>query len=79
MECSPSPDTAQTLPPRPKGAWRLPLALLLAIAVGVLSFTLDPKKERAAVPIYAVMSFIVAAVVWFNTIAGLIITSFKSV
>lgn len=55
------------------------LALLLAIGIGVLSITLDPKEERTAVPIYAVMSFIVAAVVWFNTLAGLLIASFKSV
>lgn len=55
------------------------LALLLAVAVGVLSFTLQPEKERTAMRIYVAMSFIVAAVVWFNTIAGLIIVSFRSV
>jgi len=53
------------------------LALLAAIALGALAFTLRPTEERHLVPVYAAMSFLVCAVVWLNVIAGLLIVSVR--
>lgn len=55
------------------------LALLVAAALGALAFTLRPDEERWLVPVYATMSFIVCAVVWFNVIAGILIVSVRGV
>jgi hypothetical protein len=55
------------------------LALLVALGLGALAFTLKPSEERWLVPVYAVMSFIVCAVVWFNAIAGVLVVSVRGV
>jgi hypothetical protein len=55
------------------------LALVIAIGLGGLGFTLRPAEERWLVPIVAAMSFIVCAVVWFNVIAGLLVVSVRGV
>ena len=55
------------------------LALVVAIALGALAQTLEPTKTRALVPVYAAMSFIVCAVVWFNVIAGILVVSARGV
>ena len=55
------------------------LALVVAIGLGGLAFTLRPAKERWLVPVYATMSFIVCAVVWLNVIAGLLVVSVRGV
>jgi hypothetical protein len=51
------------------------LALFIAIGLGLLAYTLDPEKERPLVKVYAAMSVLVCAVVWFNVVAGLIVVS----
>jgi hypothetical protein len=55
------------------------LTLMVAIALGALALTLRPTEERALTRIYAVMSLIVCAVVWFNVIAGLLVVSVRGV
>ena len=55
------------------------LALFVAIGLGMLAFTLEPEKERPFVKVYAAMSILVCAVVWFNVIAGLIVVSVRGV
>lgn len=50
------------------------LGLPLVIGVFVLSRVLEPKSDRSLLPGYAVLSFGVAAIVWFNVIAGLVVT-----
>ncbi len=51
------------------------LALMVALALGALALTLRPAETPALVRVYAAMSFIVCAVVWFNVIAGLLVVS----
>jgi hypothetical protein len=53
------------------------LALIVAAGLGALAYTFRPSEERWFVPIYAVMSFIVCAVVWMNVIAGILIVSIR--
>jgi hypothetical protein len=55
------------------------LTLVVAVALGVLAGTLRPAETPALVRVYAVMSFIVCAVVWFNVISGLLIVSVRGV
>lgn len=55
------------------------LTLTVAIALGALAFTLKPSEEKALTRVYAVMSLIVCAVVWFNVIAGLLVVSVRGV
>jgi hypothetical protein len=55
------------------------LALIVALALGALAFTLRPAESPALVRVYAVMSFIVCAVVWFNVIAGILVVSARGV
>jgi hypothetical protein len=55
------------------------LALIVALGLGALAFTLRPADERELVPIYVVMSFLVCAVVWFNAIAGLLVVSVRGI
>lgn len=55
------------------------LTLTVAVALGAMALTLRPSEERALTRVYAVMSFIVCAVVWFNVIAGLLVTSVRGV
>ena len=51
------------------------LALVIAVALGAMAFTLRPAETPALTRIYAVMSLIVCAVVWFNVVAGLLVVS----
>jgi hypothetical protein len=51
------------------------LALVVAIALGALAYTMRPAETPALVRVYAAMSFIVCAVVWFNVIAGILVVS----
>ena len=55
------------------------LALVVAVALGALACTLRPAETPALVRVYAVMSLIVCAVVWFNVIAGLLVVSVRGV
>jgi hypothetical protein len=55
------------------------LTLVVALALGALAFTLRPTESRALVRVYAAMSFIVCAVVWFDVIAGLLVVSARGV
>jgi hypothetical protein len=55
------------------------LTLMVAVALGALAFTLRPAETPALVRVYAVMSFVVCAVVWFNVIAGLLVVSVRGV
>ena len=55
------------------------LTLLVALALGALAFTLKPSEDRWLIRVYAVMSFIVCAVVWFNAIAGVLVVSVRGV
>ncbi len=51
------------------------LALIVAIALGALAYTMRPAETPALVRVYVAMSFIVCAVVWFNVIAGILVVS----
>ena len=55
------------------------LALVVAMALGALACTLRPAETPALTRVYAVMSFIVCAVVWFNVVAGLLVVSVRGV
>ena len=55
------------------------LALVVAVALGALACTLRPAETPALARVYAVMSFIVCAVVWFNVVAGLLVVSVRGV
>jgi hypothetical protein len=55
------------------------LALVVAVALGALAYTLRPAETPALVRVYAVMSFIVCAVVWFNVVAGILVVSVRGV
>jgi hypothetical protein len=55
------------------------LALVVASAMGALACTLRPAETPALVRVYAVMSFIVCAVVWFNVVAGILVVSVRGV
>jgi hypothetical protein len=55
------------------------LALLLAVGLGVLSYSFDPERDRPLVRIYAAMSAIVCAVVWFDVVAGLVVMSVRGI
>lgn len=51
------------------------LVLVVAMALGALAFTLRPAETPALTRVYAVMSLIICAVVWFNVIAGILVVS----
>jgi hypothetical protein len=51
------------------------LTLVVAIALGALAFTLRPAETPALTRVYAVMSLVVCAVVWFNVVAGILVVS----
>lgn len=53
------------------------LALIVAVALGALSGTAWRREAPALVRVYAVMSLIVCAVVWFDVIAGLLVISVR--
>lgn len=55
------------------------LALVVAVALGALACTLRPAETPALVRVYAVMSFVVCAVVWFNVVAGILVVSVRGV
>jgi hypothetical protein len=55
------------------------LALVVAIALGALAFTLEPKDEPHLARVYAAMSFIVCGVVWLDVVAGVIVTSVRGI
>lgn len=55
------------------------LTLLVAIALFALAGTKWQAEPPAMVRVYAVMSFIVCATVWFNVIAGLLVASVRGI
>lgn len=55
------------------------LALLVAMGLGALAFTLRPAEQPWLARVYAAMSALVVAVVWFNVISGILITSVRGI
>jgi hypothetical protein len=55
------------------------LALVVAVALGALAATLRPAEAPALARVYAVMSFLVCAVVWFDVVAGILVVSARGV
>jgi hypothetical protein len=53
------------------------LALVVALGLGALAFTLRPAGAPALVRVYAAMSFLVCGVVWFDVIAGILVLSLR--
>lgn len=53
------------------------LTLTVAVGLGALAFTLRPAESPALARVYAAMSLLVCAVVWFDVIAGLLVTSVR--
>lgn len=53
------------------------LTLTVAVGLGALALTLRPNESPALARVYAMMSLLVCAVVWFDVIAGLLITSVR--
>lgn len=53
------------------------LTLSVAVGLGALALTLRPAESPALARVYAVMSLLVCAVVWFDVIAGLLVTSVR--
>ncbi len=53
------------------------LALVVALGLGLLSFSFDPARDRVLVRVYAAMSAIVCAVVWFDVVAGMLVLSVR--
>ncbi len=55
------------------------LALVVAIGLGALAFTLEPKEEPHLARVYATMSLIVCGVVWLDVVTGVIVTSVRGI
>ena len=55
------------------------LTLVIAVALGALAGTRWQAEAPGLARVYAVMSFIVCAVVWFNAIAGMLVASVRGV
>ncbi|HEY0255650.1 MAG TPA: hypothetical protein VGC41_29175 [Kofleriaceae bacterium] len=55
------------------------LGLPIVLAVYVLSRVVEMKEDRALVKMYAAFAFLVAAIVWFDVLSGLVITMVKGV
>lgn len=55
------------------------LALFAAVGLGALAIVMKPREDRALVRVYAAMSVIVCLVVWFEMIAGVLVTSVRGV
>jgi hypothetical protein len=55
------------------------LGLPLALGVFALSRVIEPKSDRGQTRVYVAMTVLVAAIVWFELIAGLVITMVKGV
>jgi len=55
------------------------LGLPLVVALVVLSRVMNPKTDRALVGGYAAFAFLLTAIVWFDVITGLLITTTRGV
>jgi hypothetical protein len=55
------------------------LALVVAIGMGALALTLQPKEEPHLARVYAAMSLIVCGVVWLDVVAGVIVTGVRGI
>jgi hypothetical protein len=55
------------------------LTLVIAVALGGLARSWRPAETPALVRVYAVMSFVICAVVWFDVVAGLLVVSARGV
>lgn len=55
------------------------IALPLALALGALGGRMSAAEDAPYRPVYAVMSLLVAAVVWFDVVSGVVIASYKAV
>lgn len=55
------------------------LALLLAAGLGVLAYAWRPREEPHLAPVVAGMSLVVCAVVWFNSIVGVLVMSVRGI
>lgn len=55
------------------------VGLPLVIAIFVMSRALNPKDEPGLVVGYAVFSFLVTSIVWFDVISGLLITMTRGI
>ncbi len=55
------------------------LGIPIVLGVFALSRVIEPKTDRGLARTYAVMTVMVAAIVWFDVISGLVITMVKGV
>ena len=55
------------------------LTLVVALALGALSFTLRPREEARLARVYAAMSLLVCAVAWLDAIAGVLVASVRGI
>lgn len=55
------------------------IALPLALALGALGGRLTDPEDRPYRPVYASMSLLVALVVWFDVVSGVVIASYRAV
>jgi hypothetical protein len=55
------------------------LGIPLALGAFALSRVLEPKTDRSITRLYAAIATLLAAIVWFDVIAGLLITMAKGV
>ncbi len=55
------------------------IALPLALALGALGGKLTDPDDAPFRPVYASMSVLVAVVVWFNVLSGVVIASYRAV
>lgn len=55
------------------------IGLALFLVFWLLSRHIDPQKDRTVVFLYVFLSVVLATIVWFAVIAGLLVTSVKGV
>lgn len=55
------------------------IALPLALALGALGGRMTDAEDKPYRSVYAVMSLVVALVVWFDVISGVVIVSYRAV
>lgn len=55
------------------------VGLAVFVAFLILSRIIDPKKDKDMLGIYAFCSVVLALIVWFNVISGLLLTSYRGV
>ncbi len=55
------------------------IGLPLALCLGALGGRMAAPEDAPFRPVYAVMSLFVAAVVWFDVVTGVLITSYRAV